>query len=412
MKDSVICLTFLFSSVHLLGGRFIKKPFPYILSAAVIILNAIYGVFIFNAAAEDQGLITDSVSSAIYILTVILCIKDVKLSKRIWFLLICAFTMEMFYSLFAPYLPNHLYVESIVYIIMYSVLLTGIIFARKNSQINFIPQIFDTVPKWMIVAILFFDLTAYYKSFGISSDWYNILYIISTIGVIICVLYFIIRIFSLTYQQNEILRQFQEQKIYSEKMLKGDESLRKFRHDYRNHMIVINALLESGSTDRARNYINAMNSGIRDSISKIATGNFISDAIINNKAVVAAQAGNSISFSGQFPCEGISDEDICTILANALDNALEATDSLGPGKTIYIEGKIKNSNFILNISNPVKENVRIGKNNTLKTSKKNSSEHGIGIKNIQRVVKKYNGSLTLGCENLIFDLGVILTLKK
>ncbi len=320
--------------------------------------------------------------------------------------------MEMFFSLFAPYLPAHFYVESIVYIIMYVVLLTGIIFARKSSQVNFIPQIFDTVPKWMIVAILFFDLTAYYKSFGISSDWYNILYIISTIGVIVCILYFVLKIFSLTYQQNEILRQLQQQKAYSEKMLKGDENLRKFRHDYRNHMIVINALLENGSTEKARDYINAMNSGISDTIKKISTGNFIADAIINNKAVVAAQSGNSISFSGHFPSEGIANVDVCTILANALDNALEAVSKLDSGQTIYVEAIIKNNSFILNISNPVKENVRIGKNNTLKTTKRNSSEHGIGIKNIQRVVKNYNGTLTLSCENLIFELGVILTLKK
>lgn len=382
------------------------------MSAIVIILNAIYGIFFFSGTAENQGLLTDSVSSAIYILSVALCIKDIKLSRRIWFLLICAFTMEMFYSLFAPYLPVHLYVESIVYIIMYSVLLAGIIFARKNSQVNFIPQIFDTVPKWMIVAILFFDLTAYYKSFGVSSNWYNILYIISTIGVIICVLYFVLKIFTLTYQQNEILRQFQEHKVYSEKMLKGDENLRRFRHDYRNHMIVVHALLESGSTDRARDYINAMNSGIGDTLKKISTVNFVADAIINNKAVVAAQSGNSISFSGQIPCDGIADEDMCTILANALDNALEAIDKMDSGNTISVEAFVKNNSFFLNISNPVKENVRIGKNNTIKTTKKNSSEHGIGSKNIQRVVKKYNGALTLSCENLVFDFGVRLTLQK
>ncbi|MBQ8502735.1 MAG: GHKL domain-containing protein [Clostridia bacterium] len=196
------------------------------------------------------------------------------------------------------------------------------------------------------------------------------------------------RIFSLTYQQTEILKEMHNQKEYSERMLKGDENLRKFRHDYRNHMIVINALLENGNTDRARNYINAMNSDISDTVNKISTGNFIADALLNNKAVVAAQAGNKIKFNGQFPSEGIADEDVCTILANALDNAIEAVTKLGEENTIFIESAVRNGNFILNITNPVLENVKIGKNNTLKTTKKNSNEHGIGTKKHSKSCKE------------------------
>lgn len=103
---------------------------------------------------------------------------------------------------------------------------------------------------------------------------------------------------------------------------------------------------------------------------------------------------------------------MCTILANALDNALEAIDKMNSDNTISVESFVKNNSFFLNISNPVKENVRISKNNTIRTTKKNSSEHGIGSKNIQRVVKKYNGALTLSCENLVFDFGIRLTLQK
>ena len=175
-------------------------------------------------------------------------------------------------------------------------------------------------------------------------------------------------------------------------------------------MIVINALLESGSTDRAREYINAMNADINGTLNKISTGNFVADAIINNKAVIAAQSGNKIQFDGQFPAEGLADEDICTILANALDNAIEAVAKIEDESTITVEAVIRNKNFILNISNPVIENIKIGKNNSIKTTKKNRNEHGIGTKNIIKVVNKYNGAMVIECDNKIFSINIRLQL--
>ncbi len=412
LKDLLVTSTLVIAVIYLLGGSFRKNIAVLTLIPALLTCSAAYGIFFFPGIQEDRLMMLDIFSSTAYLLSVAFLVNDIKLSKKIWFSLICICTMEMFFSLFSPYLPTHLFVEAIVYIILYAVMLGVILFNVRNSAVNFMPQVFDAIPRWILAAVLFFDMTGYYKSFGESYVWYNILYIISTICVIICVLFFIIRIFSLTYQQNEILRQFNEQKSFSEKMLKGDENLRRFRHDYRNHMIVINALLESGSTDRAREYINAMNADINHTLNKVSTGNFVADAIINNKSIIAAQSGNKISFSGQIPERGIDDSDICTILANALDNAIEATEKLGTESTISVDAAVRQGNFILTITNPVIENVKIGKNNTIKTTKKNRNEHGIGTKNITKTVNKYNGALMLECENNIFSFTVRLHIAK
>lgn len=199
-----------------------------------------------------------------------------------------------------------------------------------------------------------------------------------------------------------------DQKEYSEKMLTGDENLRRFRHDYRNHMIVINSLLESGRTDRAREYLNNMNSDISSTLTKISTGNFISDALINNKAVMAAEHDVSIKFTGQVIPTGIADEDLCTIFANILDNAIEATQKLSSNKTIRIDAALRNGFFIMNISNPVENEVKIRKDGTVKTTKKNQHEHGIGMKNVQKVVKKYGGSVNVTCENKVFSVDIMM----
>ena len=412
LHDFIICICLVISSVYLLGGKYKKNIPALIIIPAIIIANAVFAIAFFDGTSEDKRLILDLISSAVYILAAAFFVKDIKLSRRIWFLLLVVFTMEMFYSLFAPYLPEQLYVRSVVYIIMYSVMIGFIMYTVKHSAVNFMPQVFDSIPKAIFIAVLFFDLTGYYKSFGEFYDWYNILYIASSIGVIICVLFFVLKIFTLSYQQNEILKQFNEQKNYSEKMLKGDENLRRFRHDYRNHMIVINAFLESGNTQRAREYINAMNADINNVLNKISTGNMVADALINNKAVLAAADGNKIKFTGQFPKYGIADDDVCTLLANALDNALEAVQKIEDESVIRVDATVKNRFFVLTVTNPVLEDVKIGKNNTIKTTKANRNEHGIGTKNIQKVVKKYNGALDLECENKIFSFSVRLTLQQ
>ena len=410
VKDFLIVLTSVYSSVMLLGGKFRINIPALIILPVLIIFNSAFGSLIFTGTEEDRLMILDIVSSTVFLLSVGLLVKDIRLSKKIWFSLICICTMEMFFSLFAPYVPQYLFVEAIIYIVLYTVLLGVLLYNGRNMSVNPLPKVFDSIPKWIFAAILFFEMTGYYKSFAEFYAWYNILYIISTICVVLCVLYFIFKIFSLTYQQNEILRQFDEQKNFSEKMLKGDENLRRFRHDYKNHMIVINALLESGSTDRAREYINAMNADINGVLTKISTGNFVADAIINNKSVIAAGSGDKIQFDGQFPKEGIADEDICTILANTLDNAIEAAAKIEGENIIFVEAVIRNRNFLLTVTNPVIENVKIGRNNTVKTTKKNRSEHGIGTKNIQKAVSSYKGDMLLSCENNIFTTEIRLTL--
>lgn len=410
VHDLIICITLVFASGYLLGGRFRKNIPAAVILTAIITLSSVFGNILFTGTEEDRLLILDIASSLCYFMSVFFFIRDVKAGKRIWFLLLCVCTMEMFFSLFAPFIPEYLFARSIVYIIMYSLMLFFILYTVKHSTVNIMPQVFDTIPRPVFAAVLFFDMTGYYKSFGESHDWYNILYIISTIGVIICVLFFMFRIFSLTYQQNEIIKQFNEQKAYSEKMLKGDENLRHFRHDYRNHMIVVNALLENGSIDRAREYINSMNADISGTLSKISTGNIVADALINSKAIIAAQSENKISFGGQIPREGIDDRDLCTILGNVLDNAIEAAAKLPESCTITVEAAVRSNNFILSVSNPVAEDVKIGKNNTLKTTKQNKADHGIGTKNIMKALNKYKGSVVYDCKNKVFTADIRLSL--
>ena len=409
-RDLTMIVNYLFLGKYLLKGDIKKNniltAFSLAFLAAISIVGEVY-IVPWDGGSHD---FTSVITSIMLIAAMCIYIRNIKKSQFVFLMFVYTIIVDMIYAYLENLLPKEHYVECFIYVLIYAAIILFVHLSIKNAPTNIFPEVIATVPRWLLWTLSLFCFTKFLSQEERLPTLAEILTPIVSVGIICCIIYFMYRIFSLTYKQTEILKEMHNQKEYSEKMLKGDENLRKFRHDYRNHMIVITALLENGNTDRARDYINAMNSGINESINKISTGNFIADAILNNKAVVAAQSGNKISFSGQIPAEGISDEDVCTILANALDNAIEATADM-PDSIINVEAAVRNGNFILDITNPVKENVKIGKNNTLKTTKKNASEHGIGTRNIQKVVKKYNGAFNLTCENRMFGFGVRLTIN-
>lgn len=406
LKDIFVSAAVVLAGIHFLGGKYRRSIPAFITGTVFIIANPLLGIIFLEKSTAEYYNIMDFISNVLYVILVLALTQNVKITKRLWMLFLILFTFDTFYSLFVPYIPSQLFVGNILYIVMYSILIFVMLYVAKKSPLNVFPQVFSNIPKWIIASLLFFDFTCYFKEFGEYPNWYNIFYVASSILVFVSVLYFVFMIFKLQTQQTEILKQFEIQKEHSEKMLKSDDNLRRFRHDYKNHMIVVNSLLSKGETDRARDYINSIGSSINDSINKISTGNIISDAIINNKAVVAASSGSILKFSGQIPQAGIADEDLCIILANLIDNAIEYVKKLEEKNTININAAVQHGSFVFSISNPVITPVDISK-----TSKINKSEHGVGIKNVKRTVKKYGGDIQFNSVNNSFTVDIRMNLK-
>ena len=259
------------------------------------------------------------------------------------------------------------------------------------------------------LAVLFlFELTCYYREFGEAISWYRTLYAVSSASVIICLIYLFFMIFSLTRKQNEILQQLGIQKEYSESQSRGDEELRAFRHDYKNHMLVVNALLSSGRTDEAQKYLESISGDIKQSVNRIATGNYIADAILNNKAASLARQNAELSFSGKIPSKGIKNEDLCTVLTNLLDNAEEAVSVYGGRRYVDVTAKSNGHNFYLKIENPsaIKD-----KKGIFQTTKQDRRNHGIGLKNVRRVAEEYDGELLTEACGTVFTAEVMMQIN-
>ena len=396
--------------MQLVFRREVRLSVPKImLLVGLMICNACVGSFVLMGKVEDYKAIMDFAANCIDVLSILLLTKPRRIGGTLVFVLIYSFTVDMFYSLLSPYIPQDLYIECLVNIVLYGCIVVILRFASKNDAANYLPQVFGEIPKWLYIVLLLFELTCCYKEFGISVDWYNALYVISSAGVFLTVLYLVLKIFTLAHQQNTIMQQLQMQKEFGEKTIVGDEELRRFRHDYRNHMIVVNAYLRSGRTDEASAYLAAISSHVDGVLNKIMTGNFVADAILNHKAVTAAEDAIALTFDGAIPGEGIANEDLCTILANLLDNAIEACRKLPATaeRRIRVKGAGLNDTFLLHVENPTMLTAV-----PAKTTKRDSRNHGIGLRNVTRVAKSYDGSVSCNVDNGVFSADVRLCLQQ
>ena len=178
------------------------------------------------------------------------------------------------------------------------------------------------IPKWNYAVLILFEVMCYYKAYGERTERFDAFFLIASAALILTVLYMLYQIMRLSREESELLRQMALQKEYMESAITDDEELRRFRHDYKNHMLVVNTLLESGKTEEARSYLSAMQEPLQDAMHKIKSGNLVADTILNYKAQMAAQEQTVLHFVGHIPAEGIRSDDLCTIFSNLLDNAV------------------------------------------------------------------------------------------
>lgn len=201
-------------------------------------------------------------------------------------------------------------------------------------------------------------------------------------------------------------KQVNTQVDYYKKANRLNEELRNFKHDYKNHMLCLQGLLDGQEYDEAKEYIHDITLYKTILSKEYSSGNTIANAILSDKSEHAEEIGAEIQFSGVI-FENIPAADLCTILSNALDNAIEACEKISVDEPKIITVKcsyIKHIQFIT-VSNPVAENVKIT-NNAVETSKSDKNIHGIGLYNIRRTVAKYDGEFEISCNDKSFVLDI------
>ncbi len=167
---------------------------------------------------------------------------------------------------------------------------------------------------------------------------------------------------------------------------------RKSTHEFRHHMDCISGLLKDDEYDSAKEYVDKINGGFIDELNTLDTGNPIVNSVLNQKVRYAKSKDISLipifNNLGQLKLEK---DDIVVILSNLLDNAIEACDKLMKSKKeIKINIEDDGKYTMITIKNSVEEKLN-HKDGRLRTSKADKLSHGIGLSNVESIVKKYNG---------------------
>ena len=167
----------------------------------------------------------------------------------------------------------------------------------------------------------------------------------------------------------------------------------KLFHDFHNHIGVLRQLLSHSKTQEAIQYLDELQMPVKEMTDTVWTGDETVDYLINSKAVIAEENGIKYQVQVEFPQHtNIRSADLCAILGNLLDNALEAVKQISVPEQRLIQLTIRRINQMLIIkvensfiTSPVKQNGE------LKTSKDDSGLHGWGLKSAQTAAEKYDG---------------------
>lgn len=216
--------------------------------------------------------------------------------------------------------------------------------------------------------------------------------------------YIVVKYIIVSSKQKESEIQLEMQAEHYQNLAEKNRDIRRFRHDIKNNLLALDILLSDGKYDEAKKYIDSMNESVKETENRFSTGSYLADAILSHKADEIKNDKLDIEFSGTVPSERISNNDLCTILTNSIDNAARACKEVAPCK-INVTSDETEKGCTITVSNPVLKKVEI-KNNSIKTSKKDAQNHGFGIENIKKVAEKYHGFVRLSCTDSEFTIKI------
>ena len=108
------------------------------------------------------------------------------------------------------------------------------------------------------------------------------------------------------------------------------------------------------------------------------------------------------------------DEDLCSLLSNLLDNAIEAAAQSGEAEpTVDISILPRQEYLFIHVTNPVDKTLPEKRRMTLETTKASHTElHGFGTRIIRRIAERYHGSVKYSMTGGIFTTNVMLELPE
>ena len=180
--------------------------------------------------------------------------------------------------------------------------------------------------------------------------------------------------------------------------------MRGWRHDYRHHIQTMKVHAAKGEYEEITKYLDMLDDDLTNVETVIRTGNRMADAILNSKLSLAAEKEINVKAEAKIPVSlTVSELDLCIIIGNLLDNAIEACMELSPDqRLIRIYMEMKGNYLYLALTNTAGGR----KKRSFTTTR--GEGHGLGIARVDAVVKKCGGYITRASEDEAFSTEVLL----
>lgn len=292
-----------------------------------------------------------------------------------------------------------------IFFITISICITIILMeVKKDPRLKILINILLTIFICFVLDSLIYD---------IKSDVFNIRFLslgtlLTEIYILISALKYISSIKKIKEDNSFLKLQLDYQLKYYTYIKEKNSNLASYKHDMLNHWSTVYNLINGNNIEVSQNYIlSIINNFSTEKRILIDTGNPVLDAILTEKLEFAEKKNIKVS-TDIFINKNLKIDllDCCTIFGNILDNAIEALSKVHNNKYLEIKLISKGNILICKIINSIDENVLINKN--FKTTKKDTYSHGIGLKNINTTIQKYNGELFINYDNLTFTVSFTL----
>lgn len=184
--------------------------------------------------------------------------------------------------------------------------------------------------------------------------------------------------------------------------------MRGWRHDYRNHIQAMKVMAANGNMDGIKAYLDELDTDLNTVDTVVKTGNAMADAILNSKISLAQSKSIAVHCDAHIPVKlQMSELDLCCILGNLFDNAIEASLPLPEReRQIRVYMDMKGTQLYISFTN-FTSGMKLNKvGNLFQTSK--GEGHGFGLVRIDNIIERLGGYLSRNSEDGAFTTEILI----
>ncbi len=229
---------------------------------------------------------------------------------------------------------------------------------------------------------------------------YDLVFLVTIVSFIVIntVIFMVHENYVKTSKETERLKLLEQKKAidyeYYTILEKNYEDSRASIHDLKHHIEVLKQLSQTGDVKKIQEYLDAWSKSQFFNSNKPLTKNRIMDVVVYQKSEICISKNIDFQVEGNNTgFEFVEEPDICCIISNLLDNAIEAAENTEEKMIRMIfHNDGQHRNYFISIENSCDKKPVVS-NGHLITSKKGKIKHGIGMYSVKRTISKYNGDM-------------------